>query len=419
MISAQKVNNIIDLNQHFEKVDLLALAKKYGTPLYVYDKNTIIDSYNAILSAIPYRFLHIHYAVMCNNRKEILKTFLNLKSYLQVNSIQEYNFVRKLGFQNDKISITTTNISPSDMEKFIIDKANLNLDSIEEVETYGKILTKLKTKNPNHKYNDKIGVRIFLDLEFDNTNMTNQPYKSKSRVGIKVEKIEYLLGIAKKYDLKIVGVHGYFASNVTDTQLIIKHNKLLINHAKNFPDLEYVNVGGGFGLALKPNEADFDWEAYGKVISDEMNNLCDCFGRFISLKIEPGRALVGDAGILLASVTNIKDMDSWKSVGIDCGFGTFPRPYIYNWNKEGYHPIIVVNKNNDASEELYTICSNSVLQQDYIAEDRLLPKVNIGDVIAILKTGAYCSVMSSNFPGAKEYKEIIIEGKKIKLIDSK
>lgn len=399
-------------NNHLKigKFDAVELAKDFGTPLYVYNGETIEEDFKKINSAISYEMKQIHYAVMCNDRPEILKILLNLGAHIQANSLKEYKLVRKIGFANEKISIATTNMSTSEMRKFAKLGAMINFDSIEEIESFGKIALERKAKNK------KIGVRVFVHQEATGQYATNIPYLPKARVGIKQEKFDELKNTAKKFDLKIIGVHGYLASNMLDLEPFLKLNKFLLDCAKQFPDIEYINFGAGFGIALKPNEKDFDWKTYGENIVSLIQEAEKFFGRKINLKIEPGRALVGDAGILLTEVTNIKNMDSWKEVGVDCGFGVFARPYVYKWNEGGYHPIISANKFRQETNEIYTICGNSVLQGDYLAEDRKLPSLEVGDFLAILKTGAYGATMMSLFPGMRRAGEILIYRDKIKLI---
>lgn len=399
-------------NNHLKigKFDVVELAKKFGTPLYIYRGETIEENFKKINSAIPYEMKQIHYAIMCNDRPEILKILLNLDAYIQANSLKEYKLARKVGFANEKISIATTNMSTSDMREFAKLGAMINFDSIEEIERFGKITLECNTKNK------KIGIRIFVHQEATGQHTTNAPYLPKARVGIKQEKFNELKNAAKKFDLKIVGVHGYLASNMLGLEPFIKLNKFLFDCAKQFPDIEYINFGAGFGIALIPNEKDFDWKTYGENIVSLMQEAEKFFNRKINLKIEPGRSLVGDAGILLTEVTNIKNMDSWKEIGVDCGFGVFARPYIYKWNEGGYHPIISVNNFTQEAKEIYTICGNSVLQGDYLAEDRKLPSLEIGDFLAILKTGAYGATMMSMFPGMRRAGEILIYHDKIKII---
>jgi len=399
-------------NDHFKigGFDAVKLAKKFGTPLYVYHGEKIEENFKKINSAIPYEMKQIHYAIMCNDRIEILKILLKLGSYIQANSLKEYKIARKAGFPNEKISITTTNMSTEDMQEFIKFGAIINFDSIEEVKRFGKLALKHKAKNK------KIGIRVFVHQETSGQHITNAPYLPKARVGIKKEKFNELKEIAKKFDLKIIGVHGYLASNMLNLKPFLKLNRFLVDCAKQFPDIEYINFGAGFGVALKPGEKDFNWEKYGQNVTTLMKEVERFFGRKINLKIEPGRSLAGDAGILLTKITNIKNMDFWKEVGVDCGFGVFARPYIYKWNEGGYHPIISVNRFKKQSNKLYTICGNSVLQGDYLAEDRKLPELEIGDYLAILKTGAYGATMMSMFPGMRRAGEILIYRNKIKVI---
>jgi diaminopimelate decarboxylase len=404
-------------NNHLKigKFDAVDLAKKFSTPLYVYNGETIETNFKKINLAIPYEMKQVHYAIMCNDRSEILKILLNLGSYIQANSLKEYKLVRKVGFPNDKISIATTNMSIADMKEFAGFGAMINFDSIEEIERYGKIIAELESKNK--KLNRKIGIRVFISQEANGQSITNAPYLPKSRVGIKQNRFNELKDLAQKYNLKIVGIHGYLASNMLNLEPFLKLNNFLFECAKQFSDIEYINFGAGFGIALKPSEKDFDWATYGKILVLLMDEAEKFFGRKINLKIEPGRALVGEAGILLTEVNNVKDMESWREVGVNCGFGVFARPYIYKWNEGGYHPIVLANKFKQEAQEIYTICGNSVLQGDYLAEDRKLPNVEIGDYLAILQTGAYGATMMSSFPGMRRAGEILIHRDKIKVIN--
>jgi len=395
--------------------DAVELAKKFGTPLYIYDGNKIEENYKKIYNSISYEPKQILYAIMANNRIPILKIFLKLGSFLQVNSVKELYIAKKAGFPESRISVTTTNISEKDMEIYIKHKVLLNLDSIEEVERYGKIIEKYRKEGID--VIDKIGIRVFVHVKETGGYVTNKPYEPKARVGIRKEQFDKLKEIAKKYDIKIIGVHGYFASNVLDVDPILKLSKYLVDVAKEFEEIEFINIGGGFGVPTKENQKDFDWKTLDREINNLMKDISSYFNRKIILKLEPGRSLVADAGYLITQVTNIKDMGSWTQVGVDCGFGIFARPYIYGWKDRGYHPIIVANKIDQKADHLYTVCANSVLQQDYLAEDIKLPKVEVGDYLAILKTGAYGATMMSLFPGRNRPGEILIYNNNLEVIE--
>lgn len=387
------------------------LAKKFGTPLYVYDKEKIVNNFNKIYNSIPCEPKQIHYAIMCNDRDDVLKTIKKLGGSLQVNSLKEYHLALKLGFDKHLLSVATTNLSCEDLVKFIKHQAHLNLDSIEEIEKYGRIIKKTKGKT-----NRCIGLRVFIPLIVKNPRATNLPCPQKSRVGINKTDFAKAKKIAKQYNLKIVGLHGYLGSNLLDSGPFKQLNKFLTGCANNFKDLEYINVGGGFGVPNKPKDKAFNWRHYGQQLSLLMNSVSQTCNKKINLKIEPGRSIVAEAGILLTRVTNVKNMDSWQQIGVDCGFGTFARPYLYGWRQGGYHKIIVASKINKKPSRQYTICANSVLQNDFLAEDRMLPKTVEGDLAAILNTGAYGTVMASHFPGTKKPGEIFIDHDIIKVL---
>jgi diaminopimelate decarboxylase len=388
-----------------EHFDVIQLVQQYGTPLYLYDVNKIEANYKKISASILYRPTELHYPTMCNNNFEMLKFILKLGAHIQTNSVQGYLIAKKAGWTTDKISITTTNISNADMEFYLKEGVLVNFDSIEEVERFGKMVQQ------TGKQEVKIGIRIFTSICLSGRQITNRPYTRKSRVGIRREQFDTVKQIAAKRQLKIVGVHGYLASNMLQLQPFQQLNSYLMECAKQFPDLEYINVGGGFGLPAKPVDQPFDWKSYGAKLSEQMAVVSKYFDRSIHLKLEPGRSLVGNAGILLTTVTNIKDMGDWTQVGVNCSFGEFARPFIYGMNEGGYHPIMVVNRLDQAANKKYTICGNSVLQGDFLAEDRLLPTVEVGDIIAILNVGAYGASMMSLFPERKRPKEIFVHCK--------
>ncbi len=403
-------------NNHLkiEKFKASELAEEFGTPLYVYNAEQIRTAYRKIYSSIQYEPKQLHYAIMCNDRLKILKVLREQGSYLQINSAKEYLIARNAGFPNSKISVTTTNLDKEDMAMFIKNKIQINFDSLEEIEKYGKLLKQIKKRQTN--VNNKIGIRIFAHVKATGQYITNKPYKFKARVGIKRDKFDKAKNLARRYGLKIIGVHGYIASNMMDIKPFLKLNKYLIDCAKEFEDIEYINFGAGFGLPPKTTDQGFDWQNYGKCVSELMREASKHFARKVNLKIEPGRSLMGDAGMLLVKVVNIKNMDDWIELGVDCGFGVFARPYIYGWKSGGYHDVVAADKLINKKINFYTICANSVLQSDYLAEDRKLPKVNIGDILAFLRAGAYGATMMSLFPGMRKPGEILIDKEKIMII---
>jgi len=391
----------------------MSLVRKYGTPLYVYDGVKIQRNYQKISHFIPYLPKEIHFPLMCNSNPDILVLVLKLGGHVQANSIPEYQIARIAGFSKESISVTTTNMSREDMIFYLKEGLQLNLDSIEEVERYGELVE--QRRQQGSPVNSHIGIRIFVHIQTAGYQVTNLPHPTKPRVGIKEEKFPDVKKLAHKYGLKVIGIHGYLAFNVLDLDPFLKLNTYLAHCAKQFDDLKYINVGAGFGVSAKSNEKSFDWQSYGLNLSALMESMSQYFQRQIHLKLEPGRSLVGDAGYLLARVINIKNMDNWTQVGVDCSFGEFARPYIYGSESAGYHPVIVASKMDKPNVREYTVCGNSVLQRDFLAEDRQLPKIELDDIIAFLNVGAYGASMMSLFPGRKRPREILILDGKLQI----
>lgn len=371
-------------------IKLNDLIKRFGTPLYVYDKNKIIQNYSLIKNHIPYHNKQIHYAVMCNNHPKVLETIRDLGGCVQINSLPELGLAKKTGFKHSRISFTSTGLDTSSLEKLVQENVQINLDSIEEVKKYCRL-------NQNGNFGIRIKIREDIKLPEGHTNSPKN-----SDIGICAEYFDKVKKISEQHDCKINGIHGYLASNILASEPFIQFSDYLIECAKQFPDIEYVNFGSGFGVLDKQEEQKLNFEMIGQYYSKLMHELSIYFKKNIQLKIEPGRSIMATAGTLYAKVTNIKKLDGKKQISIDAGFGEFARTMIYNI----YHDIEVVDKQYNIT--LYDVRANTVLQSDFLAKDILLPNVKEGDIIAIKNAGAYGHVMASGFPGKKMPKLIMI-----------
>ncbi|MFA5967493.1 MAG: hypothetical protein WC805_03245 [Patescibacteria group bacterium] len=375
------------------------LVNKFGSPLYVYDQKVLEKQYKEIVDSFSYQPFQIRYAVMANNHSGILSILKGLGAGLQVNSPKELDEALAAGFKPNSITVTTTNISDNDLLLYAKKGLFINFDSKEEIERYCSLAKSIKSKNP------EIGIRY--QLRWSPPAHATNALKNKKRIGINRKDFPYILNLCKKSGLKVTSIHGYIASNMLSLAPFIRLSKELGGAAKLLPDLESINFGGGFGVKMKPTESEFDFICLGKHLSQLTEKLSNHFKREIILEIEPGRSLVGNAGTLLTTVTSIKHLDGWTQIGCDAGFGVFARPFVYGCNSGGYHPIVLAD-GKGGKHQKYTICSNSVLQSDFIGEDRKLPEIHIGDILAILNTGAYGAVMASGFPGKHLPGEVLL-----------
>jgi|WetSurMetagenome_2_1015567.scaffolds.fasta_scaffold137364_1 diaminopimelate decarboxylase len=378
--------------------DYKRIADQFGTPIYIYEAGTIKENFSEILPLITYPGNKVYYAVMCNNQPKILKIINDLGLGVQVNSEYELNSVKKAGFNSSDISFTSAGINKELMKKLIDERIEINLDSVEEIKKFCGLI---------NGRTFGIRVRIPESIILDSKDVTNK--FSDSNIGIEEKDFDLIKEIAKNTGNKITGVHGYLASNIHDIRPFMEFGDYLIKVASEYRDLEYVNFSSGFGVKYSETDKDFDLKGVLHYYSSLMVSLSGRFKREIILKIEPGRILMADAGSLLARITNIKTLGPDKSeISIDAGFAEFARPKIYN----SYHEIENLEITGKP-KMVYDIRGNTVLQNDFLGQDRTLEEVTEGDLLLIKKTGAYGFVMASGFPGKKLPRQILIQKDKI------
>jgi diaminopimelate decarboxylase len=377
------------------------IAEQFGTPLYIYEAEKIKENLSTILKFTTYPKHKVYFAAMCNNQPEILKIIKGSGLGVQVNSDHELNTVKEIGFDSSDISFTSAGISKELIKKLIEENIETNLDSVEEV---GKFCTSVKDRT--------FGIRVRISKKIKiNSKKTSNTYLD-SHMGIEEKDFNKIKKIAKETDNRITGVHGYFASNVHDTKPFIEFGNFLVSTALEFPDLEYVNFGSGFGVKYSEKDKDLDFEKVLQYYSSLLIKLSKSLKREITLKIEPGRFILADAGTLLVRITNIKNLNPGKSeISVDAGFAEFARPIIYY----SYHEIENL-ENTGKPKKVYDIRGNTVLQNDFLGHDRELEEVREGDYLVIKKVGAYGIVMASGFPGKKLPKQILINKEKIEVL---
>ncbi|MGA3286201.1 MAG: hypothetical protein ABSD46_02110 [Bacteroidota bacterium] len=377
------------------------IADQFETPLYIYDADNIKENLSAILKYLYYKKSRVYFAVMCNNQLEILKIIKNLGLGAQVNSEYELEIVKKAGFNSSDISFSSTGISTELMRKLIEANIEVNLDSAEEVEKFCA-LTRNKT----------FGIRVKIPkiIKIHSDEATN--IFLNSNMGINEKDFYKIKTTAFRTGNRIVGVHGYFASNILNTKPFIEFGDFLAKKAISFPDLKYINFGSGFGVRYLEKDKDFNFKKVLNYYSTLSDGLSKKFQREIIIKIEPGRSILASSGTLLVRVTNIKKLNPKKSeISVNAGFAELARPRTYN----SYHKIENLEKTGRI-KRVYDIRGNTVLQNDFLGRNRILEDVKEDDFLLIKNVGAYGSVMASGFPGKRLPKQILINKNQIKEI---
>lgn len=368
-----------------------SLAKKFGTPLYVYEANIIKQNYLELKKNIEYTKLNIHYACKANTNILILKLLRKLGAKVETVSKGEIIIALKAGFKPEDIIYTSTSVGREEMTFVVKNKIRVNLDSLSQIELYGKI-------NPK----TKIGIRINQGIGAGHhSHVITGGVLSK--FGIPLAHLSQARKLTEKYKLKIVSLHQHIGSNVLDKNILLKAFDKLLKTAFHFPDLEMLDFGGGLGVPYLPKEKNLDLKNLGKEMTKKMNNFCKKYGRKLTMVLEPGRFLVAQAGVLLTAVTEIKNNPERTFVGVDTGFNHLIRPAMYG----SYHEIINANQVKGISQKV-DIVGNICESGDVFGRDRRITRSKVGDILAILNAGAYGYVMASHYNSRPLPREILI-----------
>lgn len=376
-----------------------SLIEKYGSSLYVYDAAIIKRQYAALVDNITYPNLKIHYACKTNANLEIIKFLKKLGASIETVSIGEVELALQAGFDPADILYTSGNISYDEQKKVMEKEVIINLDSLTQIKRFGEI-------RPGGKISFRINQGI--GAGFHKHTITGG---SESKFGIDISQIEEVFELVKQYNLKIIGIHQHIGSNILDQDIFMQAIEKLLETAKDFPDLEFIDLGGGFGIPYQPGEKSLDMQSLGKKITKALNEFMKIYGRELLVRFEPGRFLIAEAGVLLANVTEIKRSPYKTFVGINSGFNQLIRPAMYG----AYHEIINASQ-VFGEKEVVSIVGNICESADFFAKDREITKFAEGDVAAILDSGAYGYAMSSLFNERSQPAEVLIENDTARVI---
>jgi diaminopimelate decarboxylase len=375
------------------------LAREYGTPLYVYEEDTIRARYAELVESIPYPKLRIHYACKANANVEILRLLRECGANAETVSQGEILLALQAGFEPSQILYTCSNITVEELRFVLQSGVTMNLDSLSQLRRCGELRP---GSSISIRVNQGIGAGHHVHV------ITGGP---ESKFGIDVSQLEEAKSIAERYHLTIIGIHQHIGSNVLDEAILIEAMKALLATAAGLPHLEFVDFGGGLGIPYRPDDRRLNLRAFGQKASALFAAFCRGYGKELTMVLEPGRYLVAEAGTLLATVTDVKRSLHRTFVGIDSGFNHLIRPAMYG----AYHPIVNASR-VQGQEEVVTVAGNLCEAGDVFARDRTLTRCEEGDILAILNAGAYGFAMSSNYNARPKPAEILVSAGRARLI---
>ena len=385
-----------------QNININDLAKKYGTPLFIYDSGLMKERYNAFLEATRHLNGNIHYAVKANDALSIISYFAKLGCGADIVSIGEFKKCVAAGVSPKKIIFSGVGKENSEIEFALKNNVlQFNIESEEELDDIHKIASKLKIYA-------NICLRVNPNIA-PNTHKKISTGDKNTKFGINFENVKLIY--QKLHDLDYinpVGLAVHIGSQIFDFDFFSQaylNLKSLADHLKkqkfSVPSLD---LGGGIGINYN-NNIPPDFSKYKKVISDLFIN------SDYNLSFEPGRSLIAEAGILVTKVIRNKKTNDKNFIIVDAAMNNLIRPTLY----DAFHGIEPVNKNNS-----YTITADIVgpicETGDYMALNREINNVENNELLAIRTTGAYSSVMSSNYNARSNANEVFIYNNKDYLI---
>lgn len=390
------------------------LAKKYGTPLYVYEKDTIINKISLFKNAFnKIDNLKIYYAIKANNNLSILNIIKSQNLGINAVSVEEAMTALKEGFSCDKIFFTGSNLTKEELKWLYKNKIKLNIDSLTDIERIAILLKEEKCK-------DKLSVNITINPgSKTNGHPETMNIGPAHKLGIPQKEIPDALKLAKKNNLLIDSAHAHIGSGIMDIDLYMLSFNMVLDAIANIPDLKQVNVGSGFGIKYNSKDKNMDFNLLGEEIHGVWHEFISDYGTTPALSFEPGKFFVAEAGFLLAEVTSIKTNQMYKFIGVNTGFHHLIRPMAFG----SYHPIYNGSNVGQKGEiESVLITGNICEAKDIFTlnngkpEPRDLPMFTLGDIVIFGMTGAYGYAMTSNYNLRTRPAEVLVENGKDLLI---
>lgn len=406
---------------HCENVDLQELAKQHGTPLYVYSQATIVDHFTRLDAALDGVDHLVCYATKANSNLAVLNLLAQRGAGFDIVSGGELFRIIKAGGDPSKCTFAGVGKTRSEIEYALEQGIGcFNAESEAEVQRLNDIAGEMGGKAP-------IALRVNPNVDAK-THKYISTGKSDNKFGIDFEAIpDAYARAAKLPHVALRGVQMHIGSQLTSVDPFIEAVKKitpLVEDLKAQYDIEFFSIGGGIGIVYEDTLASNDaawWSRDGsedvaaapitiEAYAEALIPLLKPLG--LTIFLEPGRLIAGNAGVLLSEVLYEKKGGSKTFDIVDAGMNDLIRPALY----QGHHDIIPVKKPQSDDTIAVDIVGPVCESGDFFAQDRELPKLEQGDIIALLSAGAYGFVMACNYNSRRFPAEILVDGTKSHVI---
>ena len=365
-------------------VSVETIVNRVGTPLYIYSARTITDAYQAIDAAFASYPHAIHYAMKANSTLAVVRLLLSLGSKADANSGGEIRVAERAGFSPRDIVFTGVGKTREELEYAISREiGTINAESAGELDRIAELARAMGREA-------RVALRVNPDIDARSHPNISTGLKT-NKFGVPLEEARGIYDDRKGLGgLTFVGLHVHIGSQITTLDPLRRAAHVLVSLALELKadgfHLEHLDLGGGLGIAYEGrpiiNPAD-----YANAVIPELKR------SGLPVVLEPGRAVVGHSGALIARIVDTKTFPGGRKFAVlDAGMGELIRPAMYG----SYHQIVPVHPRSGPEtpwDVVGPICESS----DVFARERQLPPLEVGDLVALLDAGAYGSVMGSNY----------------------
>lgn len=399
-----------------EDVSVESLAKKYGTPLFIYSQRTLTEHFQKLDQALAPLDHLICFAMKSNSNQAVLRTLADLGGGFDIVSEGELRRAIAAGADPGKCVFAGVGKTEQEIEYALRQGVySFNAESEPELARINRIAARLKKIAP-------VSVRVNPNVDaHTHAKITTGTYENK--FGIVFEEIEGVYARAAKLkNLRLRGLQMHIGSQLTSVKPFeeaVRKVLPLVKRLKEKYDLEFLSIGGGLGIVYDPALASGSAAWWKSPPAKDILTPAVYAARLVPLLkplglrilMEPGRFISGNAGILVTRIEYVKRTGKKNFLIVDAAMNDLIRPAFY----EAYHEIVSLNRRNGkliSSDVVGPICESG----DFFAKDRPLPKIGEGDYLALLSAGAYGFVMASNYNTRSLATEVLVKGRQAAVV---
>ena len=373
------------------------LIGKYGSPLYVYNEGILRKRCREMRQLVKYPRFAVNYSVKANANLSLLK--IVREEGLMVDAISQGEVAVELaaGFDPSRIFFVGNNVSREELAWMHEQGVRVCVDSLSQLELFGQVAP-----------GADVSVRLNTGVGAGHHEMVVTG-GHETKFAIDPEFYGQMQGIADRHGLKIIGIHQHIGSQIMEPEEFLKGVRELLPVCMQFPELELIDLGGGLGIPYHKmdGEARLDLESLGRQLDELLFGFAEAYGREVEFKIEPGRYISAECGVLLGKVHTIKSVYENHFVGTDLGFNVLVRPMMY----DAWHDVEIYRPDGEDTgrRNVVSIVGNICESGDILASKREMPEMLEGDILGVLDAGAYGYSMASNYNNRLRPAEVLID----------